>query len=236
MTFEKTKASAADNTEEDAEKDLKEEEDTSTENDHSEENEDESEEDTSTNDSDDESNDESDDDSEEETVTLKKKDYEKLVTEKENYKTGLISAKAKKRDLGEGTTTEKVDVTEEKINSVLNKKIEKEVLRNVIDAKHSDYIPELVDDAQYAEIITYLPRNIDRSSHSGITRALRLATKMWKEDKGIKDTVASNKKAADVAAVRKTTSGHEAPKKTKVKGERKIIKGGPGMESWFPKN
>jgi membrane-associated HD superfamily phosphohydrolase len=76
---------------------------------------------------------------------------------------------------------------EAEVDSVLQKRNEKSVLRKVVDEKSDLFIPELVDDAQYRKIIGYLPRNVDRSSEEGIHKALKLAVRSWKLDSGDAD-------------------------------------------------
>lgn len=244
MPFDRTKKSSESNTEADAENDLKDEEETSDEDGHSENNEDGDEGDTSKDDEEsdegsDDSPDEGDKDDDEEIVVPDGEDpaefYKALALkerkEKENYKKGLISKKAGDRNLQKETKKEeKPDINEEVVDRVLQKRNEKEVLKNVINSKHQDYIPELVDDDQYNAIIGYLPRNLDKSKPESIVKALKLATKMWKEDNGIVDK--APKKKNDLHTSKSGTSG-SAPKEQKS-GGRKILKTSGGPDTWYP--
>ena len=181
------------NEEDSSEETLKDEEETSTATGEAEENETESEEDTSINESEESneqsSNDEeSEDNSGEESVEALKARLGKAEADRDNYKRGMLSAKSKTR--GETGLSERPiigDVNEAVVTAVLEKRTEKEALFNTITPGNKDYIHELVDDNQYQQIIGYLPRNVDKTSYESIVRGLKMATKMWKEDKGIKD-------------------------------------------------
>ncbi|MFH2030827.1 MAG: hypothetical protein ABIJ40_09480 [Bacteroidota bacterium] len=169
----------------------------------SEENDMEAEEDTSTNEAEEA-------EATEEKVTLSKAEYDKVIKERDNYKQGMLSAKAKKRGL-QITDEEqpKVDLNEKVVMGVLEKQSEKAALRNTINSKHGDYIPELVDDANYQEIVAYLPRSMDKSDYGSIVKSLKIATRMWKEDKGInykspkKDTGLQTSKTSTVSGSKK---------------------------------
>lgn len=221
--FERTLASSANNEEEP----LKDEEDTSTATGEAEDNETDEEEDTSTNES------ESDQDNDDESVEALKARLEKAEQDRDNYKAGMLSAKGKKRaEAGDVSETKGVvDVNEDAVNKVLAKREEQKALSNTISSTHADYIPELVDDNQYNQIIGYLPRNVDKTSYDSIVRGLKLATKMWKEDKGIKDK--SPKKDTGLQTTKSSTSTGSAKKAERKTGERKILKGNTGVESWF---
>lgn len=244
MPFDRTKKSSAGNTEADAEEDLKDGEETPEEDGHSENNEEGEEGDTSKDD------DESEEDSEESPDEDQEEDDDEEIVvpdgedpaefwkaraikerqEKENYKKGLISKKAGDRNLQKkDKKEEKPDVNEAIVNGVLEKKNEREVLKNVINSKHQDYIPELVDDDQYAAIIGYLPRNLDKSNPASIVKALKLATKMWKEDNGIVDK--APKKKNDLHVSKSGTSG--GSQKEQKSGGRKILKTSGGPETWY---
>ena len=212
--------------EETGEETLKEEEDTSTDTGKSEENDTDDEEDTSNNDSDSSDTDEEDDDS----VEALKARLQKAEEDRDNYKKGMLSAKSKKRaDKGLSKTDKQVDVNEEAVVKILSKREEGKALANTINSVHSDYIPELVDESQYNEIIGFLPRNVDKTSYSSIVRGLKLATKMWKDERGIKDK--SSKKDTGLQTTKSTNSSGGS--KTEKKNERKILKKQNGACSWF---
>ena len=200
------------------------EEDTSTETGKSEENETDSEEDTSTNES---TSDEGDD--EEEYVPLTKEEHEALIEEKDNYKEGMLSAKGKNRGKKGLEKDVKKDVSEEAVVKVLSKREESKALNNTINSKHDDYIPELVDDNQYNQIIGFLPRNVDKTSYESIVRGLKQATKMWKDDRGIVDK--SSKKDTGVQTTKSKSSSGSTGKVAK-KG-LKILKPDNGASTWF---
>lgn len=248
MSLEKTRAAAENHTLEEiaAEKDLNSEEvKTSTEAGHSEEKQIESEEDTSKNE--DESS-EQDDDESDDSVDYWKQKAMKAERDRDIYKQGLMAKKAKERSIDlkpvlqqeestdevEQKTYSDVDIDDQKVLSVLERQNEKRVLREVIDPRSSSYIPELVDDTNYNEILGYLPRSLDKSSPESITKALRLATKMWKEDRGIKDKPKDKGKsvASDLSSVKSSVSGGSAPR-VETKGLRKILKKKPSVQDWY---
>jgi len=166
----------------------------------------------------------------------------KVTEERDNYKAGLLSAKTKKRQLVPDSKTvdadvqeKKPDLSDERIKHVLYRENEKRVLTDVIDRTSGNFIPELVDDLQYNEIVGYLPNNLDRSSEASIRRALKIAVHAWKFDRGIKDEKKeSNKAAADLAATRSLSSGgNSKEQKTPANGGRKILIKETGIDSWY---
>ena len=222
MTLKRTLESSAENAEEET---LNNEEETSTLAGQEKKNEIDNEEETSINESD-----ESDDDSEdEESIEELRLKLESAETDRDNYKKGMLAAKGKNRSIEEPKAkAEKVDVNEAAVEAVLAKKTEKQALINTITSGHKDYIPELVTESQYQEIIGYLPRNLDKTSYESVVRGLKLATKMWKEDRGIKETKSS--KATDLSTTKsKTSSTAKAEKKT----GRSILKGTSGVDTWY---
>ena len=214
------------------EKDLNTEEDTSTEDGHSDEN----------------------DDSEESEVVSKETEEDveglkarlaKAESDRDNYKAGLLSQKAKERTLdiedevivaakSQGAVADhSQDTIDERIQSILNKERERGVLRTVID-KDSDYfIEELVDDNQYKEIIQYLPRRYDRSTEKGIVRGLKAAVSAWKTDKGF--TEKTGKKSNPILADKTgSSSGEHQPRPVKKSG-LSILKPTVSMTDWYKK-
>lgn len=192
----------------------------------------------------DESGDSRSESSEGEEMTLTRAEYQKLVDERDNYKRGLLSAKAKPRSLDPKDEPaeekpekerENVDIPEEKIRSVLYRETERRVLRDVIDAESAHYMKELVDDGQYREIIQYLPKNIDKSSESSIRKSLKVAIHAWKYDKGYADDKPKKKPEADLAASSsKSHGGSGEERKSKPKpGERKLLKKATSIEDWY---
>lgn len=244
MPFEKTKAAASSHSEQEiaAEQDLNSEEATSTENGRLEEKQIDSEEDTSKNE--DESS-EKDDDESDDSIDWKERAI-KAEKDRDIYKEGLMIKKAKERMLDQQSvkktvSTEEVetndysdvDIDDQRVLSVLERQNEKKVLREVIDPRSSSYIPELVDDSSYNEILGYLPRNLDKSSAESIVKAFRLATKMWKEDRGIKDKPKDKNKiiAAKLAETKSSISTGSTPR-VENKG-RKIIQQKPSVSDWY---
>ena len=226
---------ADENAEEIIEEDLKLEEDTSKGAGQPESNEADSEEDTSI-------NEEEAEEKKEESIDELKVRLAKAESDLGNYRQGLISEKAKKRTLVtqnvEQDSKEVVANTdiqkqnEQIVLSVLEKQNERKVLRDVINPKSEVFIPELVDDNQYNEIIGYLPRNLDKLNQSSIVRALKIATKLWKEENGIQEkkpdkavVVRSNLAAGKATS----SSGKQAP----TKGGLKILKKSVPVSEWY---
>lgn len=222
MGIEELKEASKSHTQEEIdadENDLNTAEDEASEEDHSEESSTDGEEDTSTN------------ETSEEAIDWESR-AKKAEAERDNYKQGMLNAKAKKRNLEEDVPeSAQVEVNEEIVLGVLGKQAEKKALQNTIDAKHSDFIPELVDDTKYNEIISYLPRNMDKSDYNSIIKSLKLATKLWKEDKGIKDPV---KKSVDVPTPKTTAASAGAPSKQK-EAPNKFVRDNKPMTDWYKK-
>lgn len=230
MSFEKTRQLSEGHTDEDLKND---EESTGT--DQPEEETDSVEEDTSLKD---------DSDEEEESVESLKERLAKAEADRDNYKQGMLSAKGKNRTISkteEPKQESTVDVDEEKVLKTIYKVNEQKVLRDVINPSSKNYMPELVPDDQYKEIVNYLPRNIDRSSDEGIVRALKLAVNSWKYDKGdiskdeytkgVKDGVAKAK-TSELASTQGVSSQGKAVKKEKKTG-RKILTSGTTPSDWY---
>lgn len=227
MSFKQTKQA----TEEHSEKDLKQEDDTSVGDGQPAENEPDSAEDTAKTEPPKEG---------EESVEALKVRLQKAEEERDNYKTGMLSAKAKTRTIDISEEDKEPDIQEEKILATIYRVNEKKVLRDVIDPKSPNYLPELVDDANYNEIVGYLPYNLDKSTEDGIAKGLKIAVHGWKIAKGITDNNAYEKgvndgktkaKIAELAAV-----GGEGSGKVQVKkpvGVRKLLKKSEPVGSWY---
>lgn len=224
--------------------DLKEEEETLSEDGHSEENEEEETEEES------EAEEQSDDSSEDpgESVESLKERLAKVEEERDNYKKGLLSRKAKERtlDLDEfepeapaaeepevKTQKDSKDSIEEKVQSVLYKERERGVLRQVIDKDSPYYIDELVDDKQYKDIIQYLPRRYDRTSEQGIVRGLKAAVAAWKTDKGIVDNKPKKTTKPLVSDRTGADGGNHQPQKSTI--HNKFFKKPVEMKDWYKK-
>lgn len=186
--------------------------------------------------------------------------------DKENYQQGLLSRKVKERtlkglseeptfkdpppseshneednddeeEITEKPSTQSHNTEEQHVLSVIYKQNEKKAISSVLNPKSDSFIPELVDDINYHQILTYLPRNIDRSDEKSIIKSLRIATKNWKEDMGIKDEQSQNNQhksaSADIASIRGTSGGSGQPN-SKSKGPR-ILKKSTTMRQWYSK-
>lgn len=159
---------------------------------------------------------------------------ETAETERENYKTGLLAEKAGKRTISK-TEDKKAEVTEAAVVGVLERQNERKVLKAVVNKKSEWYIPELVDEEQYNQIVGFLPFNLDKSAPESIFKALKIATKLWKEENGIQDKPKTHGKeaTAKLAESKSSTSQGGAPKTQPKKGERKILKKSSSIENWY---
>lgn len=154
-----------------------------------------------------------------ETLTKKAKDFDGLA------------AKRRKLEVKKPDMLVQTSVTEDAVRSVLYKDNEKKALREVINPKSPMFIAELVEDKNFTEIVAYLPRSIDKSSPESIQRALKLATRMWKEDRGDKEE--KKKPEAELASTRGQGGGSERPEV--VRKERTFLKKTQGLDAWYKK-
>lgn len=150
-----------------------------------------------------------------------RKEYETLKKKSQDFD-GLVAKKKHEKPA--------VKVTEDSIRAVLYKDNEKKVLKEVVKPTSTFYIAELVDDKNFQQIVAYLPRSIDKSSPEAIHRALKLATKNWKEDQGEE----TKRPEAELAASR-GSSGEGATQGAVTRTERKFIKKAPEFNSWYAK-
>jgi hypothetical protein len=175
----------------------------------------------------------------EETLEALREKAAKAEAERDRYKTDLLAIKkSRKADANQKPQKSADADIEAKVEAVMHRKNERSVLRKVVDAKNPLYLPELVDDRQYREIVGYLPRNVDRSSEDGIHRALKLAVRSWKEDGGQpkeqKRGESPADKSADVAASasRPGAGGHQAAAK---QTGMKLLRKQQGIDTWYLK-
>lgn len=204
-------------------------------------------------------------DDEQNSLDYWKKRAEKAERNEANYREGMLSAKAAERSLDgtrkatppkkevvveheeeeeddteedeESKKNSSVDVGEEKVLSVLYKQNERAALKSVHNPRSQEFIPELMDDRNYYQIIGYLPRNIDRSNPASIVKALKIAVRNWKEDNDIKDEKPKDDQKAVKAnlATVQNSSGGTAKAKPKQNTGRKIIKPTTRMGDWYSK-
>ena len=167
-----------------------------------------------------------------------------LPTLNEKQRTEYTTLKKKSQDFdGLAAKKRKIDVArlpvakapahmEESIRAVLYKDNEKKALRESINPKSDFFIPELVEDKNFNAIVSYLPRSVDRSSPETINKALRLATRMWKEDNG--EGTKKEKPEAELVATRGAAGGgSERPEA--VKKGRTFLKKVPSLDDWYKK-
>ena len=168
-----------------------------------------------------------------------------LPTLNEKQRTEYTTLKKKSQDFdGLAAKKRKIDVArlpvakapahmEESIRAVLYKDNEKKALRESINPKSDFFIPELVEDKNFNAIVSYLPRSVDRSSPETINKALRLATRMWKEDNG-EGSAKKEKPEAELVATRGAAGGgSERPEA--VKKGRTFLKKVPSLDDWYKK-
>lgn len=190
-------------------------------------------------------------DKSQESVEELKTRLEKTERDRDNYRAAMLAIKAKKRALEpqksidiiepEIEEQETIPISKQVVYETLYEINEQKALQNVINPKHADYLPELVDDSQYNEIIGYLPRNIDKSTEGGISKALKLAVHSWKIDKGIIDNDNFEKgkksgmaaaKTAELASISNTIQGSNQQQEKQRTG-RRILKTGIPITEWY---
>lgn len=172
--------------------------------------------------------------SEGETVESLKEKLKKAETDRDNYRKGLLSQKAKDRSLTDSQqeeSKENVDVSAEVVRRELDAREEKKAWREVLNPDSSHYLPELLDDVQYKEIIAYLPRNVDRSSVDGIAKALRIAVNSWKIDRGM--PLSPAKKKSPKAQLSDVSSETLEGRREVRKQRKSIIPKKETVDDWY---
>src|SRR3990167_1117599 len=178
--------------------------------------------------------------SEDDVVEISAKELTQLRSDRENYKRGMLSAKAKPRSLDETPTAKtkeepKGDATDEKIRSVMHRENERRVLHDVVDSDSPNYMKELVDDSTFREVIQYLPKTLDKSSESAIRRALKVAVHAWQFDNGMTKEKREKPEATLTTTSRRTLGSSQDKPAASKSGERKILKSTAKIDSWYKK-
>ena len=164
----------------------------------------------------------------------KAKDFDGLVERQK-------AAKSEQKKSEEKKTEDKVpkeEIDEDKLEKALERRNEKSVLKKVVEEGHPMYIPELVEDKSFSQIIQFLPRNVDRSSEDSIHKALKRAVKLWKDENGIEEKTDKSEKKKVVAELAKTegSGGSGSPaKETKPSGRKILQSNSRGIDTWYPK-
>lgn len=166
----------------------------------------------------------------EETTEQLKARLEKAESEKERYKNDLLALKKSGKA---GKQPKNETLSETAIDAAINRRNEKSVLKRVTDEKDDFFIPELVDDAKFNEIVGYLPRNIDRSSEKSIHKALKLAVNAYKLDKGEKNEKREkNTAAADIATAQRKPSAQSGSDNAESK-QKSFKKTSQAIHDWY---
>lgn len=166
----------------------------------------------------------------EETTEQLKARLEKAESEKERYKNDLLALKKSGKA---GKQPKHETLSETAIDAAINRRNEKSVLKRVTDEKDDFFIPELVDDAKFNEIVGYLPRNIDRSSEKSIHKALKLAVNAYKLDKGEKNEKREkNTAAADIATAQRKPSAQSGSDNAESK-QKSFKKTSQAIHDWY---
>ena len=122
---------------------------------------------------------------------------------------------------------------EDIIRNVLYKENEKKVLKAVVDEDSPLYIPELVSDKNFQEVIGFLPRSFDKSSQESIHHGLRVAVRLWEEFKGKKKTEKKPDTSAELSASA-GVSGSGTARQGETRSERKFIKkSSSDIKDWY---
>lgn len=135
-----------------------------------------------------------------ETVTIKKKDWEKTNSDLDNYRTGLINKKTQDRTLdqnagggnndagngGGAPTLDEKRVTEiatKATQATTHKANEKAAIKQFLKT-HADY----TEDKNWAELLPFLPANINKDDPAAIVDAMEGAVLLHKRATGKLDT------------------------------------------------
>lgn len=161
-------------------------------------------------------------------VAKLREENEALKRDRDNYKEGLLAVK--KRKLEEKPEPQPYEEEiRTKVDEVLQEKNEQHVLKDVINPKSSNYMPELVKESQYQDILQYLPRKIDRTSKEGVLKSLRIAVNGWKQANGIKDKVKD--KASELATSNSVPAGRTND--NTVTERKRVIPKQTGPSTWY---
>lgn len=128
-----------------------------------------------------------------ETITIKKKDWEKTNSDLENYKTGLLNKKAADRSLdgdggqGSGNGSGNQNLDEKKVEEIATRVSqknthsanEKAAIKEFIKT-HADY----ADDKNWAELLPFLPGKINKDDPAAIIDAMEGAALLHKRSTG----------------------------------------------------
>jgi len=158
-----------------------------------------------------------------------REENETLRRDRDNYKEGLLAVK--KRKLEEKPEPQPYEEEiRTKVDEVLQEKNEQQVLKDVINPKSSNYMPELVKESQYQDILQYLPRKIDRTSQEGVVKALRIAVSGWKQATGFKDK--AKDKASELATSHSVPSGR-TNNEVSSPDRKRVIPKQTGPDGWY---
>ena len=141
------------------------------------------------------------------TITIKKKDWEKTNSDLENYKTGLLNKKAADRTLdqnaggdhgagnsGGSALDEKkvIEIATKASQANTHKSNEKAAIKQFLKT-HADY----TEDKNWAELLPFLPANINKDDPAAIVDAMEGAVLLHKRSTGKLDEYMSQQ--ADTA-------------------------------------
>lgn len=174
----------------------------------------------------------------EETPEVLKEKLKEAEDRADKAKKDLLALKASRREAKRAkpeANAAGASGVESAIDLALNRRNEQSVLRKTVDENSPFFIPELVEEKQYRQIIGYLPRNMDRSTEEGIHKALKLAVVSWKADRGdgkVKDR--PNRAAAEAAASGTGPGGGGRQVEAKPSGF-KLLKKQQEIGTWYAK-
>jgi hypothetical protein len=136
------------------------------------------------------------------TITIKKKDWEKTNSDLDNYRTGLINKKANDRSLdsnsgvvegaGGATLDEKkvIEIATKASQANMHKANEKAAIKEFLKT-HSDY----TEDKNWQELLPYLPK-INYDDPAAIVDAMEGAVLLHKRSSGTLDTYLAEQREA----------------------------------------
>lgn len=184
----------------------------------------------------------SNDDSVEARIAALEARAKKAEEERDSYKRGLQNRE--KEIKGEKKQAKKVEASsvEDEVLKVIGKQNERRAISEIRNPRSSSFIPELKDETQYAEVLGYLPSNIDRSTPEGITRAFKIAVAAWKYDQGkpvADDEDEKKPDVSDAAAISGSPSSRSratGDDQKKPSGRRLLLKRNIPVNEWYSSN
>jgi len=159
-------------------------------------------------------------DEEDDYVPLTKEEHDKLLEERENYKKGMLKAKASQKKPAESKESEFVTKAD------LQKDLEKRAIKEVLADN-----PEM--DTDWNKFVSYIPKVAKSDDKATIMKKIKAGYVGYQSTLDQSDEDVEDKTAK--ATLSKTTgTGGKSPKPAGTKKKHILNTKGGGMESWYP--